>query len=212
MHFHQIRLKGYLLQTFNTLTTSSTLGSSSLDEEDITILDNVVLSFGHNLPLCAHAGFVALFLQHAVVVHNHLDECLLKVTVDDTSRLRSLGAVPYRPLANLVCAGGEEAAEVELLAHRRDDLRQCGASAKLLALFGGFGIGLKTGEALLEGYGDGDHWVRRLRVRRVFFDPSGDGREMLVFLADVVLLGEVDEKDNGLGGKEEEWVDDFDLF
>jgi hypothetical protein len=34
---------------------------------------------------------------------------------------------------------------------------------------------------------------------------------MLVLLADEVLLAEVDEEDNGLGGEEEERVDDLDL-
>lgn len=34
---------------------------------------------------------------------------------------------------------------------------------------------------------------------------------MLVLLADVVLLAEVDEEDNGLSGEEEKRVDDLDL-
>jgi len=34
---------------------------------------------------------------------------------------------------------------------------------------------------------------------------------VLVLLADVVLLAEVDEEDDGLGRKEEERVDDLDL-
>jgi hypothetical protein len=34
---------------------------------------------------------------------------------------------------------------------------------------------------------------------------------MLVLLADIVLLAEVDEEDNRLGGQEEERVDDLDL-
>ena len=35
--------------------------------------------------------------------------------------------------------------------------------------------------------------------------------EVLVLLADVVLLREVDEVDDGFGAEEEEWVDGFDL-
>ena len=44
------------------------------------------------------------------------------------------------------------------------------------------------------------------------FDPLGDFGQVLVLLADVVALGEVDEVDDGFGGEEEEWVDYFDLW
>ena len=45
----------------------------------------------------------------------------------------------------------------------------------------------------------------------MFLDPLGNFRQMLVLLPDVVLFGEVDEIDDGFGGKEEERVDYFDL-
>jgi len=34
---------------------------------------------------------------------------------------------------------------------------------------------------------------------------------VLVLLANIVLLAEVDKEDDWLGGEEEEWVDDLDL-
>jgi hypothetical protein len=69
------------------------LGRTSLDEDDITILDDVILTLGHDFALRLDTGFIALFPQHAVVVYDDLDEGLLKVTVDDTGSLRCLSAV-----------------------------------------------------------------------------------------------------------------------
>ena len=69
------------------------LGRTSLDEDDITILDDVILTLGHDLALRLDAGFIALFPQDAVVVHYDLDEGLFKVTMDNTGSLRCLGAV-----------------------------------------------------------------------------------------------------------------------
>ena len=43
-------------------------------------------------------------------------------------------------------------------------------------------------------------------------DPGLDLGEPLVLLADVVLLGEVDEVGDGFGGEELEGVDDVDLL
>jgi hypothetical protein len=45
----------------------------------------------------------------------------------------------------------------------------------------------------------------------VLLDPGSDLGQVLVLLADVVLLAKVDEVDDGLGRKEEERVDDLDL-
>ncbi len=45
----------------------------------------------------------------------------------------------------------------------------------------------------------------------MLLDPLDNLGEVLVLLADVVLLREVDEEDNRLGRQEEERVDDLDL-
>jgi hypothetical protein len=45
----------------------------------------------------------------------------------------------------------------------------------------------------------------------VLLDPASNLGQMLVLLADVILLAKVDEKDNGLGREEEERVDDLNL-
>jgi hypothetical protein len=46
----------------------------------------------------------------------------------------------------------------------------------------------------------------------VLLDPGRDFRQVLVFLADVIFLGEVDEVDNGFCGEEEQRIYDLDLF
>jgi hypothetical protein len=55
--------------------------------------------------------------------------------------------------------------------------------------------------------GDGDNRV----TGGVSLDPFGDLGKMLVLLADVVLLAQVDEGYDGLSGEEEKRVDVLDL-
>lgn len=98
------------------------LGSASLEQDNVAVLDDVVLALGHDLTLGLDLGLSAQLLEHGIVVHNDLDESLFKVTVDDTGSLRSLGAVTDGPLAHLIGASGEEGAKVEGLAHGRNDL------------------------------------------------------------------------------------------
>lgn len=115
--------------------------------------------------------------------------------------------LPDRPLPHLVGTGSEEASEIKLLPHRRDDLRQRRFRAQLLTLLLRFGFVFAAGEAFFEGDGDGNYGVAGC----VLFDPFGDLGEVLVLLADVVFLAEVDEVDHWLGGEEEERIDDLDL-
>lgn len=184
------------------------LSSTGLEEDNITILNDVILALGHDLALGLDLGFVTTELpEDVVVVDDSLNEGLLEISVNDTSGLGSLGAVTDGPLANLIGTGGEERAEVEGLAHLDDNLGQSRLGANLLALLGGLGLSLEAGEALLEGDGEGNDGI----TLGVLVDPGGNRGKMLVLLADVVTLGKVDEVDDGLGSQQEERVDDLDL-
>ena len=66
----------------------SALGSTGLDEQDVSVLHHVFLALGHHLALGLDLGLVAQLLEHVVVVDDRLDEGLLEVTVDDTGGLR----------------------------------------------------------------------------------------------------------------------------
>ena len=186
---------------------SSSLRSTSLDQYDIPILNHIVLPLRQHLPRRLDIVLVAIFLQHSEIVHNALDERLLEVTVNHAGRLRRFGPVPYRPLPHLVGAGGEERPELQRLAHRCDDLRQRGPRAEGFALFFSRGFAVEAGEALFEGYGDGDDGV----AWGICFDPFADFGEVLILLSEVVFLTEIDEVDDGFGGQEEERVDYLDL-
>ena len=125
----------------------------------------------------------------------------------DTRRLRCFGPVPYSPLPHLVRTGGEEAPQVERRSHRRDDFRQGRFRPQLLAFFFHFCVVLESAQALFKA-----NRKRNDRVAsRMFFDPLGNLRKMLILLADVVLLAQVDEVDHGFGGEQQERVDHFDL-
>lgn len=202
-----VQLKWLLFFYFIIVVVQLRLGSTSLDEKDITILNDVVLALGHDLALGLDFGFIAQFLQDVEIVDNGLDKSLLKVTVDNTGGLRSLGSVTDRPLADFVGTGCEEAAQLKGLAHLKDDLGQDGLSTDGLLLFLGLLFG-HAGEALLEGNGDGNDGV----TFGVFLDPLNNLGQVLVLLSDEVLLRQVDQEDDGLGCEEEERVDDLDLF
>lgn len=127
--------------------------------------------------------------------------------MNHTRRLRGLRPHADRPLPHFVRARGEEAAQVQRFAHRNNDFWQRALSAKFLAFLLGFGLRLKSCEALLEGDGHGDDSV----PGSVLVDPGGDFGEVLVFLPEIVLFRKVDQIDDGLGRKEEEGVENFDL-
>ncbi len=127
--------------------------------------------------------------------------------MDDAGGLRRLGPHANGPLPHLVGARGEEAAEREGLAHGDDDLREARLGAELGALGVDLGLCVEACEAVLEDDGQGDDGV----ARGVLLDPGVDLGQMLVLLPQVVLLGEVDEVDDGLGRQEHERVDDLDL-
>ena len=46
----------------------------------------------------------------------------------------------------------------------------------------------------------------------MLFDPLGDLRQVLIPLSYVILFTEVDKVNNRLSGKQEQWIDDFDLI
>ena len=184
------------------------LGGTSLEEDNVTILKDVVLTLGHDLALSLELGFRAKLLEHAVVVDDTLDEGLLEVTVNDTGSLRCLGAVADGPLTNLVGTSGEEGAKVEGLAHGDNDLRKGRLCSNLLALLSDLLVRLEARETLLKSNGHGKDGV----ARGVLLDPFGNLGEVLVLLPDVVALAQVDEVDNGLGCEEEERVDGLDLY
>jgi len=185
----------------------STLRGTRFDQQDIAILHNIILAFRHHLPLRLHGRFITQFLQHAEIVHHSLNESFLKVTVNYASSLRCFRPIPDRPLPYLIRPSGEERAEVERLAHGRDDLGQRVLGAEFLAFLFRLCLGLEASQTFLEGDGDRDDGV----AGRMFLDPLGNFGEVLVLLSDVVLFAEVDEVDDGLGREEEEGVDDFDL-
>lgn len=183
------------------------LGSTSLDEQDISILDNVLLALGHDLTSRLDGRFVAKLLQDRVVVHDDLDEGLLEISVDDTGSSGRLDALADGPLSDLIRAGGEKAGQVQSRAHGGDDTGQSGLGAQLLALLLGGGFLTKQSQAFLELRRDGQQRV----AGRVGVNPLLDLGEVLVLLADVVLLAQVDQVDNRLSREEEQRVDDLDL-
>lgn len=127
--------------------------------------------------------------------------------MDDTGGSRGLDALADSPLADLIGTGGEEAGQVQSLAHGSDNLGQTGLGAESLALLLGGDIILHQGETLLEAGRDGEDGA----VGGVGLDPLEQSGKVLVLLTDVVLLAQVDQVHNGLGSEKEQGVDGLDL-
>lgn len=183
------------------------LSSTGLNEHDIAVLDDVVLALGHNLTSSLDAVLITVLTERGVVVHDSLDEGLLEVGVNDTGSSGSLNTLADGPLANLVLTSGEEATEVHGLTHGGDDLGQTGLGAQGLALSLSGRIIVHQGQTLLKLSRDGKNGV----TGGVGLDPLKDLGEVLVLLADVISLAQVDQVHNGLGSEKEQRVDDFDL-
>jgi hypothetical protein len=175
--------------------------------QDIAVLDDVFLTLGHNLALGLDLGLVTELLQGVVVEDESLDEGLLEIGMNDTGSLRRLGASSDGPLSNLIRSNSEEAAKLKGLAHLKNDLGQDRFGTNVLLLLLSLSLGLKLSETRLIRDGDGDKRV----TLGVLVDPLNNLGKMLVLLANEVLLGQVDEVDNGLGSQEEERVDDLNL-
>lgn len=143
----------------------------------------------------------------ALLVPSIPHEAKVHTAVNDTSSSRGLDALPDGPLSNLIGAGGEEAVQVQDLTHGGDDLGQTRLGVELLALLLDGSIVAQLGHALLEGSGDGEHGI----AGGVGLDPLDDLGQVLVLLAHVVLLAQIDQVHNRLGREKEERVDDLDL-
>lgn len=122
-------------------------------------------------------------------------------------RLRRLSPPPYSPLPHLIRPRREKTSQLQRLAHRENNFRQRALRAQALQLLLFLPRDLEAAESFFQGDGDGDDGV----AGGVGFHPLGDLGEVLVLLADVVALAEVDEVDDGFCGEEEEGVDYFDL-
>ena len=126
--------------------------------------------------------------------------------MNDTGSSGRLGSLSNGPRSDLVRSTGEESDQVQRSVSGSRNLAQRAGRANLLLLL----LGLLLAhilESLLESDREGDQeitWV-------VLIDPSLDLGQPLVLLSDVVSLGQVDEVDDGLGGKELKTVDDLDL-
>lgn len=126
--------------------------------------------------------------------------------MDDTSSLRTFCAVSYCPLPDLIFTSGEEACEVERLAHGSDNLWKRRLSAELLALLSCFFVrhGRKP---FLKACRDENDLV----TCRMLLDPLSNLGKMLVSTSEVVFLAQIDEVDHGLSGQQEQGIDDLDL-
>ena len=205
--FHSSHFSYHIKRLVTSKASSLALGGTSLEKDNITVLNDVVLALGHDLALGLDLSLSAKLLERLVVVDDDLNESLLEVTVDDTSGLRRLGTVADGPHADLIRTSSEEGSEVEDLAHGDNDLGQGRGRANLLAFLRNLLVVLELGKTLLKGGGNGKNAV----TRGMLLDPCGDLGKVLVLLSDVVALAEVDEVDDGLGGEEEHGVDGLDL-
>lgn len=143
-----------------------------------------------------------------VLVRDHLglDEAPLEITVDGTRRLWGQGTARNRPASDLLLAGRKVVLQAELGEALCDDLVDLGLDLALRQKsVSGRGIVLEAVQLLFKLNGKGHNVTGRAAV---LGDPLGNRGQVLALLAQVVLHGEVDEVDDGLGGDELDLVVD----
>ena len=205
--FHSSHFSYHIKRLVTSRASNLALGGTSLEQDNVTVLNDVVLALSHDLALGPDLSLSAELLECLVVVDDDLNESLLEVSVNDTSSLGRLGTVANGPHTDLIRTSGEEGSKVKDLAHGDNDLGQGRVRTNLLAFLRNLLVSLELGKTLLEGGRNGKNAV----TRGVLLDPCGDLRKVLVLLSDVVALAQVDEVDDGLGGEEEEGIDGLDL-
>lgn len=189
------------------ISDSLRLSSTSLEENNISILHDVVFTLGHQLSRILDRSLRSELLKNIEVVDQRLDKRLLEISVNDTSRLWRLRAVSDGPLADLISSGGEEGTEVQNLAHSSNQLWQRRLDTQGLALLLLLLL-TQSRQALLKADRDWEDWVSW----SVVLAPLRDLSQVLVLLADIVLLGQIDEVDDRLGGQQPQRVDMLDLL
>jgi len=185
---------------------------------DVAVLHHVSFAFLAVFARGFHFGETGLAVAEGLEVfvgaRFRLDEAPLEVGVDHPRGARRQSAVVNGPGAHFVVPTGEVVDHVELLVARLHHPRQGRRNHRPFAVaeFGpaSFGPGVCGGfpfrllqvvVLLLELHRDGDHGATP-----VGFDPFGDLGQPLVALLAVVLLGEVDQIHDGLGGDDVEVV------
>mmetsp|Transcript_53991 Transcript_53991/g.128300 ORF Transcript_53991/g.128300 Transcript_53991/m.128300 type:complete len:215 (+) Transcript_53991:360-1004(+) len=167
-----------------------------LEEDDVAIVDHIHLAL---LAVLALELDLSLGPQLPKSLESHnlsADEALLEVGVDRPGSLGGLGAAAAYPPAHLVRPRREEVDEVHHVEAGLDDLGE--ARHDLVVLLVSRGLVLSHGLQLeFKLARERDHGPAAVRLH-----PVVDGLEVLVLLALVVRLREVDEVQDGLGREE----------
>ena len=69
----------YQSRPFWTVLQESRLGSTCLDQDNVPVFDNIILSFGHDFACTSDSRLIAKFFQDIIIVDYTLNESLLKV-------------------------------------------------------------------------------------------------------------------------------------
>lgn len=147
-----------------------------------------------------------MFLEVLVRLDFSADKVLFDIRMNDTGSLGSLCSLPDGPGSDFIRTTGEESNQVERSVTSRGDLAQCTGSSDLLFLLQSFFL-THVSETLLKLDREGNQEITRV----VLVNPSLDLWKVLVLLADVISLRQVDKVNDGLGGEELQCVDDFNL-
>lgn len=132
-----------------------------LEDDDISILHDVILTLGVDLTSSTNSSFRASLLKVSVRDNFSANKLLLEIGVDGTSGLRSLHTSVDGPGANLRLTDSEERHETETRVTHLDDTGQHGASLVLSAV-GGSLLGGHIEELVLELSREGDDGVTRV--------------------------------------------------
>lgn len=177
-----------------------------LEKDDVAILHGVVASLLTVLASRLGCHFAALGLEVLEVHHFGHNETLLEIRVNASGGLWRLGALKNGPGLDLIWSGREEVFQLQCLVAGHNDLVQHALAFR----FRLEGLALQIvllAQLLLEGTREGDEQCTRV----VFVDPLLDLGQPLVLLANEVLVRQIHQVDDRLGGQEQILVQCLDL-
>lgn len=180
--------------------------SVEFEEDNVPILDGIVASLLAVLARRFGGHLAALGLEVLEVHHFGHNETLLEIRMNASSCLWRLGALQNGPSLNLIGSRGEEVLQLQCLVAGHNDLVQHALAFRLrlerLAL-----QVILLAQLLLKGAREGYEQCTRI----VLIDPFLNLRQPLVLLAYEVLIRQIHQIDDRLGGQEQILVQRLDL-
>lgn len=184
-------------------------GNIEFEQEDVSVVNNVIFTLLSIKTLCLDSRFVSMLLEISELHRLCANETSFEIGVNDTSSLWGLGSISDGPAFYFVCAGSEVVDELKILITGLDDSVNHGDTTQLfrlgslnlfVVLIGSDNLRLKFSRVW-------DHWTTA-----VGFNVFLNFGQPWVLLFNILCHTNVDEVDDRLGGQEQIVIEYLDFL